>query len=57
MKRFAIFFTVAGFTLIAIALFSGSAPASETKQLSQVNIQELMQNTHDLTDTTPAVPY
>jgi hypothetical protein len=24
---------------------------------SQVNIQALMQNVHDLTDTTPAVPY
>ena len=48
---------VVTFTFVAIVLFNGSAPASDTKQLSQVNIQALMQNTHDLTDTTPAVPY
>jgi hypothetical protein len=33
------------------------APASDAKQLSQVNVQALMQNVHELTDTTPAVPY
>jgi hypothetical protein len=26
-------------------------------QLGEINIQALMQNAHDLTDTTPAVPY
>ncbi|MBV8744493.1 MAG: hypothetical protein JO134_05570 [Xanthobacteraceae bacterium] len=57
MKGFAMVFAAAAFTLIAIALFDGPAPASDTKQLSQVNVQELMQNGHDLTDTTPAVPY
>jgi hypothetical protein len=48
-------------TLIASPLASeqavASAPASDTKQLSQLNIQALMQNVHDLTDTTPAMPY
>ncbi len=57
MKQFAVVFAAAAFTLIAIALFNGPAPASDTKQLSQVNIQALVQNVHDLTDTTPAVPY
>jgi hypothetical protein len=50
MKQFAVVLAVAAFTLIAIALFNGPAPASDTKQLSQVNIQALMQNVHDLTD-------
>ena len=57
MKGFAVFFAVAAFSLIVITFFNGSAPASDTKQLSQINIQALMQNAHDLTDTTPAVPY
>ena len=34
-----------------------SAPASDKTQLSQINIQTLMQNPRDLTDSTPAVPY
>jgi hypothetical protein len=45
------------FALGVIVLFNGSAPASDTKQLSQVNIQALMQTAQDLPDTTPAVPY
>jgi hypothetical protein len=57
MKRFLAFFAIVAFGLVAITLFNGSAPASYTKQLGQVDIQGLMQNVHDLTDTTPAVPY
>jgi hypothetical protein len=57
MKRFAIFFTVAAFGFLAITWFAAKAPASDRTQLAQVNIQTLMQNVHDLTDTAPAVPY
>jgi len=57
MKRSGLFFAVVTFALGAIVLFNGSAPASDTKQLSQVNIQALMQTAQDLRDTTPAVPY
>ena len=34
MKRFAVVFAATAFTLIAIALFNGPAPASDTKQQS-----------------------
>jgi hypothetical protein len=57
MKRFGVFVAVVAFALGAIVQFNGSAPASDTKQLSRVNIQALMQTAHDLPDTTPAVPY
>ncbi len=57
MKRFGVFVAVVAFALGAIVLFNGSAPASDTKQLSRVNIQALMQTAHDLPDTTSAVPY
>ncbi len=57
MKQFAVVFGIVAFTFVAIVTFDGPAPASGTKQLSQVNIQALMQNVRDLTDTTPAVPY
>jgi hypothetical protein len=57
MKRFEIFFTVAAFGLLAITWFAAKVPASDRTQLSQVNIQALMENAHDLTDTTPAIPY
>ncbi len=56
MKRFAVFLTFVVFTFGGIIWFAGSAPASDT-QLAQVNIQALMQNAHDFTDTTPPVPY
>ncbi len=56
MKRIAFFFGVAAIGIFAITWFAGSAPASNAKPLGQVNIQALMQNAHDLTDTTPAVP-
>jgi hypothetical protein len=34
-----------------------SAPASEKTQRGQVNVHALMQNAHDLTETTPAALY
>ncbi len=55
VTRFAAVFAAAAFTLIAIALFT--APPPDMKQLSEVNVQALIQHVHDLTDTTPAVPY
>jgi hypothetical protein len=55
MKRFAIFFTVAAFGFLAITWFARTAPASDRTQLSQVNINALMQNAHDLSETTPEV--
>ena len=58
MKRFALFLTVVALGFLAIIWFGGgTAPAADKTQLGQVNIQALMQNAHDLTDTTPAVPY
>ncbi len=57
MKRFAVFLTLVVFTFGGIIWFAGSAPASDKTQLAQVNIQALMQNAHDFTDTTPPVPY
>jgi hypothetical protein len=57
MKRFAVFLTVVAFSFATIIFFGGAAPAPNEPQLGQVNIQTLMQNAHDLTDTTPAVPY
>ncbi|MBV8747371.1 MAG: hypothetical protein JO134_20260 [Xanthobacteraceae bacterium] len=57
MKRFGVFFAIVASALGAIALFGGSAPNYDTKQLGQIDIQTLMKNSHDLPDTTPAVPY
>jgi hypothetical protein len=57
MKRFALSLMFVAFSLIAISWFAGNAPASDRTQLAQINIGALMTNAHDLTDTTPAVPY
>jgi hypothetical protein len=55
MKQIALFLGVAAIGIFAITWFAGGAPASDRTQLAQVNIQALMQNAHDLTDTTPEV--
>ena len=50
MKRFAVVFAATGFTLIAIALFN-ACPAHQAAQPSE-HPGALMQNVHDLADTT-----
>jgi hypothetical protein len=57
MKQIALFLGIAAIAIFTITWFAGNAPASDRTQLGQINIQALMQNAHDLTDTTPAVPY
>jgi hypothetical protein len=57
MKRIAVFLGVVGLSIFAITWLAPSAPASEKTQRGQVNVQALMQNAHDLTETTPAALY
>ena len=57
MKRFAIFLGVVAISIFAITWLAPSAPASEKTHRGQVNVQALMQNAHDLTETTPAALY
>jgi hypothetical protein len=57
MKRFAVFLGVVGISIFAITWLAPSAPASEKRQLGQVNVHALMQNAPDLTETTPATLY
>ncbi len=57
MKRIAIFLGVVAVSIFAITWLAPSAPASEKTQRGQVNVQALMQNAHDLTETTPAALY
>ncbi|MBV8512132.1 MAG: hypothetical protein JOZ94_22325 [Xanthobacteraceae bacterium] len=57
MKQFAIFVGVVAVSIFAIIWLAPSAPASEKTQRGQVNVQALMQNAHDLTETTPAALY
>ena len=45
------FIQIFGFAAF-IWLIPGTAPASDQTTVSQINIQELMRNTHDLPDTT-----
>jgi len=58
MKRFWFVCTFAIFGLAAFVwLNPGTAPASNRTALGQINIQELMRNTHDLPDTTVLEPF
>jgi hypothetical protein len=57
MKRFAVFLGVVAITIFAITWLAPSAPASEKAQRGQINVQALMQNAHDLTETTPTPLY
>jgi hypothetical protein len=58
MKRFGFACTLAIFGFAAFAwLIPGTAPGSDRTTVSQVNIQELMQNAHGLPDTTVIEPF
>jgi len=57
MKRVAVFLGVVAISIFAITWLAPSAPASEKTQRGQVNVQGLMQNAHNLTETTPAALY
>ena len=58
MKRFWLVCTLAIFGFAAfIWLIPGTAPASDQTTASQINIQELMRNAHDLPDTTVPEPF
>jgi hypothetical protein len=57
MKQLAIFLGVVAISIFAISWLARSAPAADKTQLGQVNVQALMQNAHDLTETTPAALY
>jgi hypothetical protein len=55
MKRFGFVCTLAIFGFAAVVwLVPGTAPASDRTATSQINIQELMKNAHNLPDTTVA---
>jgi hypothetical protein len=58
MKRFGFACTLAIFGFATFVwLIPGTAPASDRTTVSQVNIQELMQNAHGLPDTTVIEPF
>ena len=57
MKRIAVFLGVVAISIFAITWLAPSAPASEKTQRGQVDVRALMQNAHDLTETTLAVAY
>jgi hypothetical protein len=58
MKRFGFACALAIFGFAAFVwLTSGTAPGSDRTTVSQVNIQELMQNAHGLPDTTVIEPF
>jgi hypothetical protein len=58
MKRFGFVCTLAIFGFAAFVwLIPDSAPGSDRTIVSQVNIQELMQNAHGLPDTTVLEPF
>ena len=58
MKRF---WLVCSFAIFGFAAFiwltPGAAPASDRTTVSQINIQGLMRNAHDLPDTTVPEPF
>lgn len=57
MKQLAIFLGVVAISIFAITWLAPSAPAAGKTQPGQVSVQALMQNAHDLTETTPAALY